>query len=65
MYKKAANQGFIYMEITAREINENVVILDIDGDIDFKGVAIGKNACTAWVNFDGTTTPPAIRDSFK
>lgn len=25
----------------------------------------GKNACTAWVNFDGTTTPPTIRDSFN
>ena len=22
-----------------------------------------KNQCTAWVNFDGTTTPPTIRDS--
>ena len=26
---------------------------------------IGKNACTAWVNFDGTTTPPTIRDSYN
>ena len=25
----------------------------------------GKNACTAWVNFDGTTTPPIIRDSYN
>lgn len=25
----------------------------------------GKNICTAWVNFDGTTTPPSIRDSFN
>jgi hypothetical protein len=25
----------------------------------------GKNACTAWVNFDGTTTPPTIRDRFN
>jgi len=25
----------------------------------------GKNSCTAWVNFDGTTTPPTIRDSFN
>ena len=24
-----------------------------------------KNQCTAWVNFDGTTTPPTIRDSFN
>ena len=25
----------------------------------------GKNACTASVNFDGTTTPPTIRDSYN
>lgn len=25
----------------------------------------GKNACTAWVNFDGATTPPIIRDSYN
>ena len=25
----------------------------------------GKNQCTAWVNFDGTTTPPTIRDSYN
>ena len=25
----------------------------------------GKNACTAWVNFDGTTTPPTIKDSYN
>lgn len=25
----------------------------------------GKNACTAWVSFDGTTTPPTIRDSYN
>lgn len=24
-----------------------------------------KNSCTAWVNFDGTTTPPTIRDSYN
>ena len=26
---------------------------------------VGKNACTAWVNFDGTTTPPTIIDSYN
>ena len=25
----------------------------------------GKALCTAWVNFDGTTTPPTIRDSYN
>ena len=25
----------------------------------------GKNACTAWVNLEGTTTPPTIRDSYN
>lgn len=24
-----------------------------------------KNQCVAWVNFDGTTTPPTIRDSYN
>lgn len=24
-----------------------------------------KNVCTAWVNFNGATTPPTIRDSFN
>ena len=24
-----------------------------------------KNACTAWVNFDGISTPPTIRDSYN
>lgn len=24
-----------------------------------------KNQCTAWVSFDGTTTPPTINDSFN
>ena len=26
---------------------------------------VGKNACTAWVNFDGVTTPPTIRDGYN
>jgi len=25
----------------------------------------GKNICTAWVRFDGSTTPPTIKDSFN
>ncbi len=25
----------------------------------------GKNICTAWVSFDGQTTPPTILDSFN
>ena len=25
----------------------------------------GKGVATAWVNFDGTTTPPTIRDSYN
>ncbi len=34
-------------------------------DVEVSGKFIGKNACTAYVNFDGTTTPPTIRDSFN
>ena len=39
--------------------------LEISGDIVTDGEFVGKNACTAWVNFDGTTTPPTIRDSYN
>lgn len=35
------------------------------GDIEAKGVFIGKNACTAYVNFDNSVTPPTIRESFN
>jgi hypothetical protein len=44
------------------EVVEN---LNVGGDVITKGEFVGKNACTAWVNFDGTTTPPTIRDSFN
>ena len=37
----------------------------VDGDLEVSGEVKGKNQCTAWVNFDGTTTPPTIRDSFN
>ena len=33
--------------------------------VEVSGEFIGKNACTAWVNFDGTTTPPTIRDIYN
>lgn len=37
----------------------------IQSDVMISDEYKGKNACTAWVNFDGTTTPPTIRDSFN
>ena len=37
----------------------------VDGDLEVSGEIRGKNQCTAWVNFDGQTTPPTIRDSFN
>ncbi len=38
----------------------------IRGSDNFDSVyAKPKNQCTAWVNFDGTTTPPTIRDSYN
>ena len=40
---------------------EKVQYFDAVKANDYKG----KNACTAWVNFDGTTTPPTIRDSYN
>lgn len=35
------------------------------GILDVKGTILSKNQATAWVNFDGTATPPTIRDSFN
>jgi len=46
--------------MTTLEVNDLAVNNEISA-----GEFIGKNACTAWVNFDGTTTPPTIRDSFN
>ena len=38
----------------------------IRGSDNFDSVyAKPKAQCTAWVNFDGTTTPPTIRDSYN
>jgi hypothetical protein len=45
-----------YPKIIEDTVQFNTVIAD-----EYKG----KNACTAWVNFDGQTTPPTIRDSFN
>ena len=67
-------------EITeSRNYMNHIVHADADGGvlyveelpkIEYKNVVkaeeyLGKNACTAWVNFDGTTTPPTIRDSYN
>ena len=65
-------------EITeSRNYMNHIVHADADGGvlyveelpkIEYKNVIkaeeyLGKNACTAWVNLGGTTTPPTIRDS--
>lgn len=44
--------------------------VELSGNLDVgkkvaAGEYLGKNACTAWVNFDGTTTPPTILDSYN
>ena len=65
--------------IESRNYMNHIVHADNDGGIlyveelpkiEYKDIVKanefkGKNACTAWVNFDGTTTPPTIRDSFN
>lgn len=68
------------VEITnGRNYLNHIVYADNDGGvlyveelpkIEYKDIVKanefkGKNACTAWVNFDGTTTPPTIRDSYN
>lgn len=67
-------------EITeSRNYLNHIVHADADGGvlyveelpkIEYKNVVkaeeyLGKNALTAWVNFDGTTTPPIINDSYN
>lgn len=66
-------------EITPRTYLDCVVNADNNGQvtyveelpkIEYKDIIKaneyqGKNACTAWVNFDGTTTPPTIRGSYN
>lgn len=63
--------------IESRNYMNYIVHADADGrvlyveelpKIEYKNIIkadeyLGKNACTAWVNFDGTTIPPTIRDS--
>jgi hypothetical protein len=49
-----------YDELAPTLVEDTIKATDI-----IAGEYHGKNACTAWVNFDGTTTPPTIRDSFN
>ena len=49
-----------YDELAPTLVEDTIKATDIIAD-EYHG----KNACTAWVNFDGTTTPPTIRDSFN
>ena len=64
---------------TSRNYLNHIVYADNDGSplyveelpkVEYKDVIKaneykGKNACTAWVIFDGTTIPPTIRDSYN
>ena len=49
-----------YTELAPTLVEDTIKATDIIAD-EYHG----KNACTAWVNFDGTTTPPTIKDSFN
>jgi len=51
-----------YSQELATNVMDSTVI---DGDLRITGDVKSKNQCTAWVNFDGTTTPPTIRDSYN
>lgn len=50
------NGGVLYVEELPKIEYKDIVKAN-----EFKG----KNACTAWVNFNGTTTPPTIRDDYN
>jgi hypothetical protein len=46
--------------MTTLEVDDLAVNYDISA-----GTVYSKNSCTAWVLFDGTTTPPTIFNSFN
>lgn len=49
-----------------KNIMETLVVDDLAVNYEISaGTIQAKNAATAWVNFDGTTTPPTIRDSYN
>lgn len=60
------------MSIQTRE-SKGSALTHGEMDANFIGLADGthltasqkKKECSAWVNFDGTTTPPTIQDSFN
>jgi hypothetical protein len=62
------SQYIDYSQELETNVMDSTVIdgdLRVTGDVKTNGEFVGKNACTAWVNFDGTTTPPTIRDSYN
>jgi hypothetical protein len=72
---EVANGNVVDIHLDDNESNEVAPFISVPAiqadnlianeNIETKGEFIGKNACTAWVNFDCTTTPPTIRDSFN
>ena len=68
-----------YHPSTKKYVDDNTPVLETrlnTTDEEYVGQIVGekilkqngdniKSQCTAWVNFDGTTTPPTIRDSFN
>jgi hypothetical protein len=49
-----------------KNIMETLVVDDLAVNYEISaGTIQAKNAATAWVNFDGTTTPPTILDGYN
>ena len=44
---------------------DSTTYLSVSGDGAFTGSVSAQNTAKAWVNFDGSTTPPTIRSSFN
>ena len=64
-FKEAFEGGCSTSEIQKQE-NETAQSNTVDETDPVEEVLkIDKSKCTAWVNFDGTTTPPTIRDSYN
>jgi len=52
-----------YVVVSDSTVPRKISVQDFADEINSGSTS--KNQCTAWVNFDGTTTPPTIRDSFN
>ncbi len=57
--------GDISSYVSYTPAKQQVTDIEVHGDLTVHGEIENRGVCTAWVNFDGTQTPPLIRDSYN